>query len=244
MTPTESLYINLQNAYKYFNNSLFMNKLPDVIFTTQRKKGVMGYFSSNRWKNQSGDYCHEIAINPAYVSRSTTLEVFQTLVHEMSHAYQHIYGKPSRNGYHNSEFYSIMQERGLIPSSTGRAGGAKTGQRMSDYPEKDGDFIKASIELIEKGIFKVDWIDRKTEIKSEKEHRELIDELISIEIESETAQALMNTINEDIEILNEKEAAPKKTCYHCNLCNYSLWGKANLNLQCLDCKSPLSVKNK
>lgn len=105
MTPTESLYLNLQSVYKHFNNALFDNKLPDVMFTTQRQKGVMGYFSKNRWRsNVDGDYCHEIAINPSYVNQSSTLEVLQTLVHEMCHAYQHMYGKPSRNGYHNKEF--------------------------------------------------------------------------------------------------------------------------------------------
>lgn len=160
MTPTENLYGSMTAAYDFFNQELFDNKLPNVIFTTQRKKGVMGYFSKNRWASKDGSICHEIAINPTYIAHSTILELFQTLVHESCHLYQEHYGTPSRNAYHNKEFAFIMRSRGLIPSTTGAAGGSQTGQKMSDYPDPDGDFIKAARKLVSSGKFKLEWIDR------------------------------------------------------------------------------------
>ena len=45
MTPSSELYSSLQNAYSHFNKALFEGQLPEVIFTVQRNKGVMGYFS-------------------------------------------------------------------------------------------------------------------------------------------------------------------------------------------------------
>ena len=43
-TPTNELYGSMQVAYDHFNQTLFSGKLPPVLFTTQRKKNVMGYF--------------------------------------------------------------------------------------------------------------------------------------------------------------------------------------------------------
>ena len=77
--PTTELYQSLQKAYDYFNIALFDKELPKVIFTTQRKKRVMGYFSQERWLSKQGDFCHEISINPSYVARSSLIELLQTL---------------------------------------------------------------------------------------------------------------------------------------------------------------------
>ena len=67
MNPTDELYGAMQKAYAHFNKSLFDGQLPPVLFTTQRQKNVMGYFSLERWVSVEGKRCHEIAINPVYV---------------------------------------------------------------------------------------------------------------------------------------------------------------------------------
>ncbi len=46
----------------------------------------------------------EIAMNPSYFGVVPLLEILQTLVHEMAHAWQFHFGEPGRRGYHNKEW--------------------------------------------------------------------------------------------------------------------------------------------
>ena len=48
MSPTSQLYNLMQVSYDHFNSSLFAGKLPSIMFTVQRVRGVMGYFSPDR----------------------------------------------------------------------------------------------------------------------------------------------------------------------------------------------------
>jgi hypothetical protein len=62
--------------------------------------------------------------------------------------WQHEHGeKKSRRGYHNAEWGSKMESVGLMPSSTGKPGGNKTGAKMSDYVIEGGPFALAFGEL-------------------------------------------------------------------------------------------------
>jgi hypothetical protein len=160
MNPTTELYSSLEEAYAFFNQRLFDAQLPTVIFTVQRKKGVMGYFAPERWGNIRGNKCHEISINPSYIANSCLIEVLQTLAHEMVHCWQHCYGYPSRGHYHNREWARKMTKIGLMPSSTGLPGGATTGQLMSDYIIQNGRFFRVYEELKNLNGFQLKWIDR------------------------------------------------------------------------------------
>ena len=53
----------------------------------------------------------------------------------------------------------MMETVGLVPSATGKPGGKKTGERVSDYVLYGGPFYHAALALIESG-FKLGWIDR------------------------------------------------------------------------------------
>lgn len=161
MNPTAQLYQSLEVAYQFFNEQLFDKSLPNVIFTVQRQKGVMGYFAPERWGTLSGESCHEIAINPSYIAQSRTIEVLQTLVHEMVHCWQFCHGEPGRKFYHNKEWAFKMIEVGLMPSSTGEPGGHIVGQQMSDYVLADGKFYLACDRLLSNESFRLNWVDRK-----------------------------------------------------------------------------------
>jgi hypothetical protein len=65
----------------------------------------------------------------------------------MHHVWQHVFGTPSKRGYHNREWAAKMKSNGLQPSSTGMVGGKETGQRMSDYPIPNGRFLNAFADL-------------------------------------------------------------------------------------------------
>lgn len=142
MIPTKAQFNNYQGLYNYFNKKLFGDTLPNRILNFSRKnKRSMGHFSFERWENGSGVKAHEININPMHLKQGDR-EMCQTLVHEMVHLWQYEFGTPSRAGYHNNEWADKMEEVGLMPSSTGEAGGKRTGQKMADYPIEGGMFLR------------------------------------------------------------------------------------------------------
>jgi SprT-like family len=86
-------------------------------------------------------------LNPdAFINR-TDEQICSTLVHEMTHAWQHTHGTPSSRGYHNREWATKMKSIGLQPSNTGAVGGKETGQQMTHYIMPDGPFVKAYAKL-------------------------------------------------------------------------------------------------
>lgn len=157
--PTEKTYGQLQYAYDFFNKKLFGACLPEVVFTYHRQNRVMGYASFQRWEQGESAYVDEIAINPEYFTKYPLIEICQTLVHEMTHIWQGHFGKPGRRGYHNQEWASKMEEIGLMPSSTGMPGGARTGEAIMDYVMLDKPFMRACRSLIIKG-FSFPLLDR------------------------------------------------------------------------------------
>ena len=102
MKTTESTYSALTKAYKHFNKALFDNKLPDCLFTFQRKNKSYGYFASKRFSlNADGSHVDEIAMNPSKMANRPLKDTLSTLVHEMVHLQQYHFGKPAKGGWHN-----------------------------------------------------------------------------------------------------------------------------------------------
>ena len=150
--PTTVTYSGFTEAYDFFNERLFDNRLPGCLITMQRKHGAHGYFSNKRFGTRDAtEITDEIALNPAHFKPRSTEQIFSTLVHEMCHLEQYHFGHPSRGGYHNREWAELMRRIGLMASSTGNEGGKQTGQRMTHYIEHGGPFEEACRELIENG---------------------------------------------------------------------------------------------
>ncbi len=158
-TPTSDTYNAILHAYDFFNQALFENKLPKVIITYHRQRRIMGYASIGRWVNSKQEFIDELSVNPEYFAKYPLLEICQTLCHEMVHIWQAHFGKPSRRGYHNKEWSEKMESIGLMPSSTSKPGGNKTGEIMMDYAIIDGHFMKHCQELINSG-YALPWVDR------------------------------------------------------------------------------------
>jgi hypothetical protein len=139
ITPVE--YGGLQEGFDHFNRELFSGKLPDVFITYQRKAGMAGHFAADRYSGRIGTFGkHELALNPDAFISQTDKQICQTLVHEMTHVWQHAFGKPSARGYHNKQWAAMMKAIGLQPSNTGMVGGKETGQHMMDYIIPGGRF--------------------------------------------------------------------------------------------------------
>ena len=256
-TPTLSFYRYLEDAFSFFNRTLFNDKLPMCLLTIQREKNLMGFFSPNRWTDMNGNNVHELAVNPSYFARHNLLEVLQTIVHEMCHNWQHSQGKPSRNGYHNKQWAAKMEQIGLMPSHTGLPGGKKTGQRMSDYPIPGGAFERSAKAFIRqsKGL---PWVDRyaaltpscqprveevtllpqrdEPESETDREHDDL-DSLLHIR---------MSELFEDLvpdEQLQQAARQKVKIRYSCLHCQTNVWGKPGLKLICGECETPYVVND-
>ena len=250
-TPTDEIYEQIEQAYDYFNRELFNDQLPNCLITVQREKNTMGYFSPMRWSNNLGKQTHEIALNPAYFAGHPVIEVFQTLVHEQCHLWQHEFGKPSHTSYHNKEWSKKMESLGLIPSDTGRPGGAKTGQKMADYPAPSGLFETACVRLIESG-YKLSWVDRRVAssfvFASPTLHTTNDAEISNdLEIEINTFSALeylskpVEQVMSDFVIQAPLAVSKHKTKYTCSGCSANVWGKPKLNIDCGDCKQPFQT---
>ncbi|WP_296044537.1 SprT-like domain-containing protein [uncultured Alteromonas sp.] len=266
-TPTNELYQPLVDAYDHFNQTLFHEKLPAVIFTLQRKKNVAGFFAAQRWGNIEGGKCNEIAINPSYFANSRIIEVFQTLVHEMVHAWQFHNGTPSTGHYHNKEWAQKMIEIGLMPSTTGEPGGDIVGRQMGDFIIKEGAFLREARVLIENPQFSLMWVDRLAlprlsepviaDLKMNKQdgikpepNKDELQALANSACESESLYSYFSAItteqdkpaNEslpsDFFISNSEVARkPSRYKYECPNCSTKIYGRLGLNIMCCDCNT-------
>lgn len=142
MPPTTDQFSSYQVLFDHFNRELFDDKLPHVILNFSRDlKRAVGYYAVKRWESQERRV-DEITLNPDHLKRGPQATA-ATLVHEMVHLWQQTYGKPSRAGYHNQEWADNMEAVGLIPSSTGAAGGRRVGQHMTHYVAEGGAFLRS-----------------------------------------------------------------------------------------------------
>lgn len=255
--PTKQFYEALQNAYDAFNHSLFDGQLDNSLITLQRRANTYGYMSYNRFIS-TGDnqtFTHELALNPEYFGVKPLVEVLQTIVHEMCHLWQMQYGTPSAKTYHNREWAEKMESIGLMPSSTGRVGGKKTGQNMGDYPISGGLFLSVSNELHAKG-FIVAWYDR-FKPKNTSEQGMINDKIFAETLIYDSADALLtvpylaenNNESENISAegnirepgsFQDKPVRVKpitsKHKFTCS-CGENLWAKPTLQAICKKCKT-------
>jgi predicted SprT family Zn-dependent metalloprotease len=154
--PTLETAEQLQKAFDYLNSELFENKLPHCLITYQRRKSTYGYFAAERFGREDGERTDEIALNPQHFAERTIEENLSTLAHEMVHLRQHHFGKPGRGRYHNKQWADMMEAIGLIPSSTGKEGGKRTGDHIGHYIKPGGLFAHAVEKLLATG-FALTW---------------------------------------------------------------------------------------
>lgn len=217
--PTKEQFTAYQSLYDFFNGKLFAGQLPSVILNFSRHKGMAGFFSKNRWTKGTTN-THEISINPVMLSASSFQEVCQTLVHEMCHLWQQEQGTPSRQGYHNQEWAAKMQAVGLMPSATGNEGGAKVGQRMSDYVLEGGQFAQIFKAMPQRLSFP--W-------KANEGH---------LPAQMPGPGSPISGGLQEGQPGNGAPAAPKnKLTYVCRSCKTKVWGKPELQIKCIPCDS-------
>lgn len=265
-TPTDEMYGQISYLFDRFNNSFFEGKLPFPLITLQRKKQTAGYFHIGRFVSQNST-ADELALNPEYFGMGDQ-ETYQTICHEMCHIWQAYYGKPSRAGYHNKEWADKMISIGLMPTSTGKAGGKITGQRMGDIMVEDGPFHQELQNMEAEGAV-IRWRDRYQRRGSETlvavtdefegsrhesqgdttEHER--DEAVSVPhvgsnaLQGESEAGTYSRPDKEVTTLGGVEyqsldmpVKKTKAKYFCRDCGFNLWGKPNLNIICGECRNP------
>jgi predicted SprT family Zn-dependent metalloprotease len=236
VNPCGELYSQLQRAAKVFNAELFDGELPNFIFTLQRGKNSAGYFSPDQWSGTHGELASEIAINPSYLANHSLLVLFQTIVHELCHLWQHQYGRSKpRMGYHNQEWAEKMEQIGLMPSSTGEAGGRRVGQKMADYPSVNGRFMNVSRMLAGSG-FGLDWVDRDFNIN------QVSCRSIPTAMLDNLNAPLLHSFPELAPLVKSSREQKKKIKYCCPKCTTKVWGKPELFVMCASCNCMLESK--
>jgi predicted SprT family Zn-dependent metalloprotease len=238
MNPTHETYQELQVAYEAFNKSLFGNLLPSCLITLQREKNTCGYFSASRFANLNGQVTDEIAINPSFFGVTPLIEIMQTLVHEMTHLWQYHFGDPGRGRYHNKEWSNKMESIGLMPSSTGRPGGKRTGDQIADYAIEGGAFLSACRELLT-NEFKLTWYDRFPPSAVARSGQNsfacqlngLPESGTNIILEDEGSQMIVaSEYPRPIESQNKQT----RVKYSCS-CGINIWAKPNIRVRCCEC---------
>lgn len=145
MQPEYAVTQTLDQAFDYFNQRLFAGRLPACVITLQRKANSYGYFAPEAFRNRthSDGHAHEIALNPDGFIGRTDAEILSTLVHEMVHLWQQVYGDPGRGRYHNAEWASAMLAVGLKPFNV-KNPAKMTGQGCSHTIVAGGAFESAA----------------------------------------------------------------------------------------------------
>ncbi|OJY95732.1 MAG: hypothetical protein BGP25_15815 [Lysobacterales bacterium 63-13] len=170
-SPTETLYSEINNAYRHFNRTLFQSKLPECLITLRRKKGHLAMVSMDRFVQAVNGlvFTHEISVNPAYFAAAKPKDFLSNLVHEMCRIQVNMKATADvrgAQGYHCKEWGQAMETIGLVPSHNGKPGGKKYGYKMSHYVQEDGPFDRSATVLLEKG-WALTWIDRMAEFLDE-----------------------------------------------------------------------------
>ena len=139
-------------AFDWFNEKLFDGQLPRPMLCLTRNANVIGgYFNKAKWHDEAGNSVHEIAINANMMEQGNIVELMHTLIHEMIHLKQEVVGKPSRHGYHNSEYADWAENMGLHCKDMKT--GKRTGHMIATKIEDGGKAAKAIALLPDEHIF-------------------------------------------------------------------------------------------
>jgi len=228
--PTAEMYGELQDAYDHFNRTLFGGELPTCMITLQRQKKTQSYYSPGRFTDtKTGALVAEMALNPSFFALQGIRETMQIIVHEQVHCWQEHFGTPGRGRYHNEEWASKMEAVGLHPSDTGRPGGKRTGDAMSDYVIEGGPFECAFNRLMTRN-FALSWLDRfPISVDQLAATLHQLPEEVQLAITEQEAQKL------SIQVVQEEPNKKSTAGYYCPMCLLRVWGKKGLGLKCLQC---------
>lgn len=139
----------LEELYRIFNilnQDKFNESLTEPVITIQKTKGsTLGHFTVDKtWRDkndtESDDKSYyEINIDPRWFNSRTSVEVVETLLHEMCHYHNKANNiKDCSGNVHNKKFKSLAESVGLIVEKGKSVGWGYTSlsDELKDYVEK------------------------------------------------------------------------------------------------------------
>lgn len=216
------------------------------------ERRTCGYFSAKRFARADGETTDEIALNPSYFAAVPLVETMQTLVHEMVHLWQHHFGTPGRVRYHNEEWAGKMERVGLMPSSTGRPGGKRTGDKMADYAIEGGPFLQACAALLTTS-FSISWFDRFPAIEHVRFGASSFSAGLPVEVGGGAAPLASHAMLASVMHASASAAEDgpghsgtaanksNRTKYVCT-CGNAVWGKPGLVILCGSCEEAFEAQ--
>jgi len=156
-SPMIEEYRTLDQAALVFNLAFGLQLDPMPIITlNNRARRASGFCKAKAFKHREHEvFVSEVALNPDTFGQRSDKAILSTLAHELVHEWQNQHGTPSRGGYHNAQWANTMQRIGLMPSTTGKPGGKRTGGSVSHYIVNGGLFDQVASEFL-KGV-KLQW---------------------------------------------------------------------------------------
>lgn len=215
-SPTAEQFAAYRIMFRYFNDALFAGTLPEPLLNLSRgPQKAIAFFAPFRWKSgeQAGEAKHEISLNPRYLLDGTARDTADSLVHEMAHLWQQVYGTPARKGYHNTEWSRKMLEIGLQPINAATGQPAMSAPSMSHRVIEGGAFDRAFAKLPAVALLPFSCVE---------------------------AQPASSPGGGDGEPEPGGEPAPEpekprnKVKYRCPVCGIKVWGKPAIALACLN----------
>ena len=130
----------IRAAYDHFHEALFDGLLPACRVRFHSDVDSELGFTPGPRRGGAGS---RIALHRGFFGAARVTTSMQVLVHEMVHLWQFHFGTPGEAKAHNAEFARKSIAIGLMPSSTGGQGGARTGPLVIDYVIRGGKFERA-----------------------------------------------------------------------------------------------------
>jgi len=107
-----------------FNNE-FKLEIPTPALRIERQR--RSRYGTYRYGRNGHGLADELTLNKLYLDRPEA-EILSTLLHEMCHAWDKLYGKPGKNNYHAATFRRRMETFGIFVDERGRHTGTVPGR--------------------------------------------------------------------------------------------------------------------
>lgn len=144
--PTADQFGAYRAMFQHFNRELFDDALPEPLLNFSRANSqTVAFFAPDRWQHaaEGKTITNEISLNPRHLADGSACDTAQSLVHEMVHLWQHVYGKPPRRGYHDRQWSQKMVDIGLQPINAKTGQPAMSAHSMCDRVIPGGAFARA-----------------------------------------------------------------------------------------------------
>ncbi|MES2437474.1 MAG: hypothetical protein V4584_00315 [Verrucomicrobiota bacterium] len=109
-----------------------------------------------------------------------------------------------------------------------------TGQKIADYPDESGEFLRIAREVLEKKTL-VHWYKEGVAIRRAQEYAAMPAAELPPLVAALAASMPPPSAERESEGQAKPAAAPSKVSYRCPKCRLRVWGKPNLSLLCGRC---------